>query len=74
MQKILDEKYAALSPGERVKIGFSMFDFAKQLAKSSIRQSNPNISEKDLQKQVFLRFYKDDFEEKSLKKILKALF
>ncbi len=73
IQKLLDNKYAAMTPEERAKMGFSMYDFAKLQVISSIKQANPTISELDLKKQVFTRFYENDFEPKIFKLFLNRI-
>jgi len=42
---------------ERLLMGFSMFDAAKQITKSSILKQNPLISPKDMRKKILKRFY-----------------
>lgn len=56
------------SPEERVRMACGLFDFSKELVISSIKAENPAISRKELQSQIFLRFYGEDFDtEKKLK-------
>ena len=73
IERVLNSRYAALSPERRLEMGYSMFDFSKELIEASIRNENPSISNQELKKQIFLRLYKDDFEPHLLKKILAHL-
>jgi len=42
---------------ERLLMGFSMFNAAKQIIKSSILEQNPLISSKDMKREILKRFY-----------------
>ncbi len=55
---------------ERLKMGFSMFDMARKQVLASILNQNPNADLKDIRKQLFLRFYGDDFTSEEREKIL----
>lgn len=55
---------------ERVLMGFSMFDFARKIVLSSIdKDASPNEQRKEL----FLRFYRNDFTVRERDRILKHL-
>ncbi len=58
---------------ERLMMGFSMYEAARQLVKASILERNPTISPWELKKEVFLRFYGNDFSSPLLQKILSHL-
>jgi hypothetical protein len=55
---------------ERMRMGFSMFDMARKQALASIINQNPNADSKEIRKQLFLRFYGDDFTPEEREKIL----
>ncbi len=57
---------------ERLKMGFSMFETARRQAIASIRGERPDIDDKELRRQVFLRFYGQEFDENDREKILKG--
>lgn len=61
------------SPNERVVMGCSMFNTSRQIVKSAILQKYPKIVEKDLKKELFLRFYGMEFSSAQKSKITKAL-
>ncbi len=58
------------SPYERLRMASSMYDTAKHLATCGILKDNPNISRLDLQQELFVRFYGQDFTPIKLEKIL----
>jgi len=58
---------------ERLRMGCSMFDTAKQIAKSAIIAQCPKISAKEIKKEFFLRFYGMEFSETQKEKILSVL-
>lgn len=49
------------SPLERLIMGCSMYETSRFLIERSILASNPLISQKELRKEVFLKFYRNDF-------------
>ena len=55
---------------ERLKMGFSMFDLARQQVIASIMRDNPNADIKDIKRELFLRFYEQDFPLEEREKIL----
>ena len=58
---------------ERLEMGCSMFDTAKQIVRSSIIARNPGASGAQMKKEIFLRFYGQDFSPEYREKILNAL-
>ena len=61
------------SPEERLLMGSSMFDTAKQIVRSSIMEQYPKILPKEMKERIFLRFYGMEFSEIDKKKIVKGL-
>ena len=55
---------------ERLKMGFSMFDVARRQVIASIMRDNPNADIKDIKRELFLRFYEQDFPLEERGKIL----
>jgi hypothetical protein len=58
---------------ERLKMGFSMFNLARKQALASIRRNIPMASEEEIRKELFSRFYAEDFSPEDQKKILKRI-
>ena len=48
------------TPSERFMAGIEMIDFARRMVEGSIKRENENISELELKKQVFLRYYSNE--------------
>ena len=61
------------SGAERLKMGCSMHATAQALVRASILQADPAASPAALRKELFLRFYGQDFDAATRKKILQAL-
>lgn len=64
--KLLDE----FSGEEKVLMAAGMFDAAKQIIISSLPD---NLSKKEILKEIFLRFYEDDFSKSEINNIMKAI-
>ena len=58
---------------ERMKMGFSMFDMARRQVIASIKERNPNAGMNDIKKELFLRFYAQEFSPKEREKILNCI-
>ena len=67
------ELMMAKSREQRLRMGCSMYDTAKKIAISAIRQQYPRISSKETKAEVFLRFYGAEFSDSQKEKILVAL-
>ena len=60
----------AKSNEQRFLMGCSMFDTAKKIAQSAIYNQHPAISPEEMRKEIFLRFYGQDFSPADREKIL----
>jgi hypothetical protein len=58
---------------ERLLIGCSMYDTAKQIVRSAIYNDRPGITDEEMKKEIFLRFYGKEFYGDYREKILSAL-
>ena len=58
---------------ERLIMGCEMFDDAMRIVRSSILNDYPDIDSAELLKQIFYRFYGNDFGKSDLDKIVSAL-
>lgn len=58
---------------ERLIMGCSMYDTAKEIVRSSIYNSQPEIKDAEIKREVFLRFYGQEFSEADREKLLSAL-
>lgn len=67
------ELIRAKTSEERLKMGCSMYDFSKQLVIHSLLEREPRLSPSALRRELFLRFYRNDFDPQERQKILKHL-
>ncbi|MGE5342193.1 MAG: hypothetical protein ACM3SY_12020 [Candidatus Omnitrophota bacterium] len=67
MEQIYNEMIMRKSPEERVKMGFSMLNAARRIVLSTIKDK------KHWRKEMFLRFYGDEFSDEEKEKIIRAL-
>lgn len=61
------------SPLERLRMGCSMYDTSRILVIRAIKENNPNITTTELRKELFLKFYGNDFDIITRNSILKYL-
>lgn len=66
MQEMIQKK----SPLERLLMASSSYQLSKQIVISSILKDYPDISQKDLRRKIFERYYSCDFTPIQLEKIL----
>lgn len=67
MERIYNEMLMKKTPEERVKMCFSMLNAARRIVMSTIKDK------KNWRKEMFLRFYGDEFSPEQKKKIIYAL-
>lgn len=73
IEEIFIEMIMRKSGQERMKMGFSMFDMARKQVLASILRDNPNADIGEIRKQLFLRFYGQDFSPQEQEKILSQI-
>jgi hypothetical protein len=61
------------SPTERAEMGSSMYQTSKSLVIRAILEDNPGISQSHLRRELFLKFYCDDFDLIARDKIVRHL-
>ena len=66
--RFFQELLASKSNEERLIMGCSMYDAAKEIVTASILNQNPHISKEMLKKEIFLRFYGTEVSFKSKSK------
>lgn len=67
MEKIYNEMIMKKTPEERVKMCFSMLNTARRIVLSTIKDK------KNWRREMFIRFYGDEFNPAHTKKILRTL-
>ena len=60
----------AKSNEQRLLMGCSMFDTAKQIVQSAIYSQRPAITPEEMKKEIFLRCYGQEFTQADREKIL----
>jgi hypothetical protein len=58
---------------ERLLMGCSMYDAAKEIVQSSIYNNHPGITETEMRKDIFLRFYGQEFNRVEREKVISFL-
>ena len=58
---------------QRLLMGCSMYDTAKKIVRSAIYNSRPEITDEEMKKEIFLRFYGKEFSRADREKFLSAL-
>jgi hypothetical protein len=58
---------------ERLLMGCSMYDTAKQIVRSAIYNSRPRITDAEIKREIFLRFYGQEFSQAERDKFFSAL-
>ena len=58
---------------ERLLMGCSMYNTAKQIVRNAISNNRPGITEEEMTKEIFLRFYGKEFSPSDREKFLKLL-
>jgi hypothetical protein len=73
----IEEHYKNLlmsrSGEERLKMGCSMHATARKMVRASLLEKAPQATENAIRQKLFLRFYSNDFDLETQKKILRAL-
>lgn len=58
---------------ERLKMGFSMFNFARKQVLASIRRNKPSVDAGEIRKELFSRFYGEEFSPEDQERILRQI-
>jgi thiazole synthase ThiGH ThiG subunit len=58
---------------QRLLMGFSKYDTAKQIVRNAIRNDRPEITDVEMKKEISLRFHGKEFGPLDRKKFLSAL-
>ncbi|MHC4628699.1 MAG: hypothetical protein ACYTDV_17105 [Planctomycetota bacterium] len=58
---------------ERLRMGCSMYDAARQIVRSAILETNAGVTDAEMKKEIFLRFYGHEFSRNERDKVISAL-
>lgn len=73
MEKRYHDMLMRRSGPERLKMGSSMYDAAKEIVRNSILNESLGLTEQELKEKIFLRFYGLDFSEAQRRRIIAGL-
>lgn len=73
IEEKMREMIRAKTPEERLKMGCSMYDFSKELVTHSLLAARPGLTFRELRRELFLKFYGNDFDLTARRKILSHL-
>ena len=73
MEQRFRQMILARSGEERLKMGCSMHEMAQELVRASLEERTPNLEPRDLRRALFLRFYGQEFDPETSRKILAHL-
>ncbi len=73
VEPVFIEMMMKKSGQERLLMGFSMFEMARRQVVASVKMNNPDADIKDIRREIFLRFYGQDFSPEERQKILSKL-
>ena len=59
---------------ERLQMGFSIFSMARRQVIAAIRKNKPDADVVEIRREIFLRFYGNDFSQEDQKKILNNIY
>ena len=62
-----------LTPEDRIRLTERMFEMAQHLALIDIRETHPGLTERQQRQELFLRFYRQDFSDEQLQKIIQRI-
>ncbi len=58
---------------QRLRMGCSMYDAAKQIVRSAVYESHPEATDAEMKREIFLRFYGHEFSPADREKFVAAL-
>ena len=73
IEAIYEQMMMNKSGQERLQMGFSMFNMARRQVIAAIRKNKPDADVVEIRREIFLRFYGNDFSQEEQKKILNRI-
>lgn len=73
IQDLFNKMIMSKSGQERMKMGFSMFNMVRRQVIAAIKRDKPYTDAREIRREIFLRFYRQDFSPEEQKKILSRL-
>ncbi len=69
IEQKMGEMFAAKTPAERVEMGASMYDTSRMITELRLRREHPEWTSGELRREIFVRYYGDDFSGPQREKI-----
>lgn len=69
IEKRLAHKLALKTPVERLRMASSMFDAARKLVETGLRNKYGTLTEAQMRARVFVGMYRQDFSDEEIRKI-----
>jgi hypothetical protein len=73
VQSLMESLCRKKSPEERLALGASLYDTAREIARLEISNRNPGMEVPRVRQEIFLRFYGDEFSPERSRAILRLL-
>lgn len=73
IEALVDRMMAERTPEERLRMGASMFDAARELMAAGLLMEDPNLTRAQLRGRLFLRTHGDCFTPKEIDRIMAAI-
>ena len=73
IEALFNQMMMKKSGQERLQMGFSMFNMARRQVTAAIRKNKPDADVVEIRREIFLRFYGNDFSQEEQKKILNRI-
>lgn len=63
----------SMPEGVRIRNSFEMTELSREIIRGRIRAANPEISEAELNVELFRTFYRSDFDEQTMLRIVNSM-
>ncbi len=73
IQQMYKEMLMSRTPSERLRMASRMFDSGRKLAITGIQNGRPQLNNRQLRGQLFMRMYGGDFTAVEIEKIIKKI-
>ncbi len=67
------ERLDALQPEQRGRMALEAFDFARTIARAGILHDEPHLTDVEVEKKLFLRFYGRDLPPAQIERVLRGI-
>jgi len=68
-----EQMMASKTPGERLRMALDMYEFARTIARAGIVARDPNATEAEIRKRLFLQFYGHELPQPLIDRVLRDI-